>query len=112
MIQRVPLKSTCPPSCTCTPKVVHNWHHESCSSQSYINNKGDISCEDGCGEYFIKEARFRCPENMNYKSFQHTSQILIALAIALQSAEFDLKDQQMVEFACKLNMEVMKRWHN
>ncbi|KAM3131788.1 hypothetical protein pb186bvf_016038 [Paramecium bursaria] len=94
--QLVPLKSTCPSGCVCRGKDVKNWTHSSCKTQSYINCKGDISCDRGCATYFIQHAGFKCEQAQNYESFKTATQFLMALAQAMQAAEFNLSDDDLL----------------
>ncbi|CAD8092351.1 unnamed protein product [Paramecium sonneborni] len=112
-LKYVRLSCTCPPICSCGGKVTRDWVHVKCMKDSYITSKGDIFCNNyGCSSYFIKDAIFKCgfQNDQTWYQFKNASQFIMALAMAIQSASFSLKDNDLVLFITDINAQVAKRW--
>ena len=62
-MQKIPLKANCDPSCKCGVKEIKNWKHAECQKQAYVNNKGVISCDNGCSEYLLKNVYKNCEDS-------------------------------------------------
>jgi hypothetical protein len=43
------------------------WSHSVCGTDTYLDESGMVNCKNGCGEYFLLDAWFRCEKHDNYK---------------------------------------------
>ncbi|KAM3131806.1 hypothetical protein pb186bvf_016056 [Paramecium bursaria] len=108
---KVPLRTTCPPSCKCGSQVPKDWVHSTCQSKAFIDCTGDISCQKGCMNIFIKNVGFQCQKGTGYQDYKTATQFLMAFAAALQSSGYDLKDEIDIQFITNLNINIVKKWY-
>ncbi|CAK66088.1 unnamed protein product (macronuclear) [Paramecium tetraurelia] len=113
----VPLEFKCLEDCVCKSQEKRTWYHKKCGKPSFINEKGDIFCENlqnGCSSYFIKDASFQCDEakkNNTWYQFKNASEICMALGKALQAAENKLESVKLLKFTHQILIQLGQRWY-
>lgn len=92
----------------------HYWIHNPCSTKVYIDETGDLSCENkSCKKFFIKSAKFYCGEDhgVEYSQYTDLSDLLQALAHGVESIRQGLTDKfEIHEWITRLSINISIRW--
>ena len=84
------------------------WSHSVCNTDTYIEESGMINCKnDGCNDYFLLDAWFRCEKHDNYKKADINNVFTYLGAMGHTAARAHGKEDY--DFYKKLQQNIMAR---